>query len=161
MWVCQDGASFLTGPPVPLPPPRHIRPPPLPPPPPAPIHGRVRAIAAPFLARQQWLVAFLALAALYILDDVYHLSWWGLGFDVFVVAAMGSLWRALAQFRLAAHTGDLTALARAMTDLQRYIKVTVVVGFASLAVMLVLIVVVVAMLRSGSLTPAMLGAWRG
>jgi hypothetical protein len=126
------------------------------------VRTRVQAIAAPFVARQRWLMAFFILGGVYILDDLIHLSVWGLVFDAFVALALWSLWRAVAQFQVAARTGDLVALARAMKELQGYIKVTVIVGFVTLGLLVVLGVIAIEMAMSGALTSAALkGALHG
>lgn len=134
------------------------RPPPLPASLTPTLPKRVRALAAPFVEQQRWLFAFLGLVAFSILVDLWHLSGWGLVADVFVLAAVWSLWNAVSKFRLAAKTGDLVALAGAMKDLQGYIKITVVVLLVSFGVLVILTAVLISMLLSGGLSAQALGA---
>lgn len=124
---------------------------------------RVRAIAAPFTARNGWIIAFCVLSGVHVLNDVIQRDLLGLAIDVFLIAALVSLWRSLVHFRRAARSGEVPALGHAMKELLGYVRITVVVGFVGLAVLMVVFLGLVLMISTGGglggLEPTLLARW--
>lgn len=124
---------------------------------------RVRAIAAPFTARNGWIIAFCVLSGLHMLNDLIHKDLVGLAIDVFLIAALVSLWKSLVHFRHAARSGEVPALAHAMKELLGYVRITVVVGVVGLAVLIVVFLGLILMMSAGSglggLEPTLLARW--
>lgn len=120
---------------------------------------RVRRLAAPFLARQGWILGFCAAGALQSLYDLVRGNWASLVLDATIVAALVSLWRAMWAFRQTAVTGQALPLARATAHLVKYVRFTVVLGFGTLTLMAVLTGVLVWVLSHGGMGPAALQAW--
>ena len=130
--------------------------------PPPGLDRRVRMVTAPFLERQIWILGFCAWSGCQSLYDLLCGHWASLGLDVFIMAAMVSLGRSLQAFRHASQTGRVEHLASASDHLFRYVRFTVIVGFAGLGLMVALVVVLVLALSSGSFSPALLqGALHG
>lgn len=115
------------------------QPPPLPPAPERPLAPRVKALAVPFVARQGWVWAFCILGVLRLGVDVVRLDALNFMLDLGLVAGLGSLWRSLNRFKRAAAEGQPLDLVSAIGYLMRYVKVTVVVGVASFAILFVAI----------------------